>query len=37
MVRFSWSVYLFRRIQRGENGEEGCALGILESGEMKAG
>ena len=25
------------RIQKGENGEEGCALGILDRGEMKAG
>ncbi len=37
MVRFSCSVNLFMSIQRGENGEVGCALGILERGEMKAG
>lgn len=37
MVRFSWWVNLFMRIQRGENGDEGCALGIFESGEMNAG
>lgn len=37
MVRFSRWVNLVMRIQRGENGEEGCALGILERGEMKAG
>lgn len=37
MLRFSSSRNRFMRIQRGEKGEEECALGILERGEMKAG